>query len=248
MEAETRYHPSADQLALGSTIDESLAALLPLSRLHASYQEDAKTWSSLEEIGVFGIGVSEELGGSGLGRGRRGTDRHGPGTPPRIARGPGDDRRSACAAQRRRCRIPRQRESLLPIGAAIGSSSSMSPRRISCFCETAAVPQLHDARTCTSRPVDDRLWLAALREAAGVGEQLARFDESQLARLRLIDAAALAGIAEATLEMSVAYARNAGAVWPPHRQFPGGEAPLRQHGDRRTLRSRPDELCGGGAG
>ena len=67
MEAETRYHPSAEQLALGSTMDESLAALLPLSRLHASIQEDAKTWTSLEEIGVFGIGVSEDLGGSGLG-------------------------------------------------------------------------------------------------------------------------------------------------------------------------------------
>ena len=67
MEAETRYHPSAEQLALGSTMDESLSALLPLSRLHASFQEDAGTWTSLEEIGVFGIGVSEELGGSGLG-------------------------------------------------------------------------------------------------------------------------------------------------------------------------------------
>src|SRR5260370_35716955 len=41
--------------------------MLPLSRLHSGYREDAKTWSSLEEIGVFGIGVSEELGGSGLG-------------------------------------------------------------------------------------------------------------------------------------------------------------------------------------
>src|SRR6202047_2450640 len=67
VEAETRYHPSADQLALGNTIDESLAALLPLSRLHSSYQEDPKTWTSLAEIGVFGICVSEELGGSGLG-------------------------------------------------------------------------------------------------------------------------------------------------------------------------------------
>jgi alkylation response protein AidB-like acyl-CoA dehydrogenase len=45
-----------------------------------------------------------------------------------------------------------------------------------------------------------------LREAVDVGEQVARFDESQLPRLRLIDAAALAGIAEGALEISVAYA------------------------------------------
>ena len=67
MEAESRYHPNADQVALASTIDDSLASLLPLSRLHASYVEDARTWSSLEEIGMFGISVSEEHGGSGLG-------------------------------------------------------------------------------------------------------------------------------------------------------------------------------------
>ena len=67
MQAETRYHPSAEQLAVASAIDESLADLLPLSRLHASYQETASTWSSLEDIGIFGISLSEEHGGSGLG-------------------------------------------------------------------------------------------------------------------------------------------------------------------------------------
>jgi len=42
VEAETRYHPNADQLALASTIEESLAPLLPLSRLHASHVEDVQ--------------------------------------------------------------------------------------------------------------------------------------------------------------------------------------------------------------
>jgi alkylation response protein AidB-like acyl-CoA dehydrogenase len=58
----------------------------------------------------------------------------------------------------------------------------------------------------TSRAVDDRLWLAGLRELDEAGEQLARFDESELARLRLNAAAALAGIAQTALEMGVAYA------------------------------------------
>jgi alkylation response protein AidB-like acyl-CoA dehydrogenase len=205
VEAETRYHPSADQLALGNTIDESLAALLPLSRLHASYQEDPKIWKSLGEIGVFGIGVSEELGGSGLGAVEEAL----------IVMGLG--RRLASPAI------------LATIGAVhaqagVNAGSVLGKRAAAAYRNGNRIiivdepgtdlvlmrdrggAVLCDARTCASRTIDDRLWLATLREAVDVGEQVARFDESQLLRLRLIDAAALAGIAEATLDISVAYA------------------------------------------
>ena len=203
MEAETRYHPSAEQLALASTIDESLSALLPLSRLHSRYREDAKTWSSLEEIGIFGIGVSEERGGSGLGAveealivtglGRRLAS---PGILATIgaahARGDG----SAAAYQRVAAAYRRGGRTIIVD----------EPEATLVLVRGGGGAAVHDLRNCTSRMVDERLWLAALREAAEVGEPVARFDESQLARLRLIDAAALAGIAEATLEMGVAYA------------------------------------------
>lgn len=62
MESAIRYHPSPDQLALASTIEESLAPLLPISRLHSSSTEDVRTWASLDEIGIFGITASEEAG------------------------------------------------------------------------------------------------------------------------------------------------------------------------------------------
>jgi len=65
--SETRYHPGPDQLALVSTIEESILALLPLARLHASREENDETWSHLDEIGIFGITAREEQGGSGLG-------------------------------------------------------------------------------------------------------------------------------------------------------------------------------------
>ncbi|HWK48814.1 MAG TPA: hypothetical protein VNR40_02960 [Steroidobacter sp.] len=55
-----------------------------------------------------------------------------------------------------------------------------------------------------SGSVDHRSWRPHLRSTANLGEPIARFDATQLLRLRLIDAAALAGIAEATLDMSVA--------------------------------------------
>jgi alkylation response protein AidB-like acyl-CoA dehydrogenase len=205
VEAETRYHPSADQLALASTIDESLAALLPLSRLHASYQEDTETWSSLEEIGVFGIGVSEELGGSGLGAVEEalivmglGSRLASPGVLATIGAAHVQRNRSAAASHGNRVAAAYRRGDRIIIVDEPGAALVLLRDR-----DGAA---LHDSRTHTSRVVDDRNWLAALREAPEVGEQLARLDGSQLARLRLIDAAALAGIAEAALEIGVAYA------------------------------------------
>jgi alkylation response protein AidB-like acyl-CoA dehydrogenase len=65
---------------------------------------------------------------------------------------------------------------------------------------------VHALRGRDPAPLDDRLWLAELRGYAALGEPLARFDERALLRLRLIDAACLAGIARAALDMGVAYA------------------------------------------
>jgi alkylation response protein AidB-like acyl-CoA dehydrogenase len=199
---ETRYHPGAEQLALGSTIEESLAELLPLSRLHASCQEDATTWQSLEELGIFGISVSEELGGSGLGvveealivmsLGRRLAS---PGVLATIGaalvRGTVSPGSRAAAAYRHGDRIILVDEPGSPLVLLRDGGGAA----------------LLDSRTCRSKALDGRLWLATLHEVAEVGEPLARFDASQLTRLRLIDAAALAGIAAATLEVSVAYAQ-----------------------------------------
>ncbi len=206
MEAETRYHPSTEQLALASTMDESLGALLPLSRLHGSFQEDAKTWTSLEEIGVFGIGLSEDLGGSGLGAveealivmglGRRLAS---PGVLATIGAAHAKLSGDAAAFRAKRTAAAYRREDRIVIVDEPAAALMLLRDR--------SGAALHDLGASASRMVDDRLWLAALREAADAGPKLAQFDQSQLARLRLIDAAALAGMAEATLEMSVAYAQ-----------------------------------------
>src|SRR6516164_2370472 len=65
--AEIQYHPSAEQLALASTIEDSLAELLPLSRVHRAHEENEDAWRQLEEIGIFAMGLAEAAGGSGLG-------------------------------------------------------------------------------------------------------------------------------------------------------------------------------------
>jgi alkylation response protein AidB-like acyl-CoA dehydrogenase len=208
LEAETRYHPNAEQRALAGTIEESLAPLLPLSRLHASHVEDAGTWASLDEIGVFGISTSEEQGGSGLGAveealivmtlGQRlvapavlatiGAAHASPGDKSAGLRG-----RRAAAAYRRGNRI---------IIAADTAADLVLLR-------ADADAALYESSAFDSRPVDDRLWLAGLHEvieSGGLGEPVARLDASGVLRLRLIDAAALTGIAQAALDMSVAYA------------------------------------------
>jgi alkylation response protein AidB-like acyl-CoA dehydrogenase len=210
VESAIRYHPSPDQLALASTIEESLAPLLPISRLHASSTEDGRTWSSLEEIGIFGITASEEAGGSGLGAveetliamvlGRQlaapsvlatmGAAHAAPTAGAAALKGrPGPAARIAAGLQRGdRTVVVRDDAADLvlvraPDGAAVYATSS-----------------------ATTRPLDRRLWLADLGECDLWGEPVARFDDSRLLRLRLIDAAALAGIAGAALDMGVAYA------------------------------------------
>ena len=203
VEAETRYHPSAEQLALASTIDESLAALLPVSRLHHSFVEDAGTWSGLDEIGIFGISANEEQGGSGLGAAEEALivmalgrclaapsvlatigAAHGPLGPEPI-RG-----RRVAAAYRRGDRVIVVEDTEADLALLRDGDGAA----------------LHELGSCTPTPIDDRLWLAGLREVAGLAEPLARFEASQLLRLRLLDAAALAGISQAALDMAVAYA------------------------------------------
>jgi alkylation response protein AidB-like acyl-CoA dehydrogenase len=215
VEAETRYHPSSDQLALASTIDESLATLLPLARLHRSPVEDAATWSGLDDIGIFGIGTSEEEGGSGLGAaeealivmalGRRLAApavlatigaAHG---MPAGAGSPGP-RGTASANLVRRRRVAAAYRRGQRVIVVEDTDADLALLR------DADGATLHELDSCNLSPIDDRLWLAGLHEAVRLGEPLARFDSRQLLRLRLIDAAALAGIAQAALEMAVAYA------------------------------------------
>lgn len=205
MECETRYHPSADQLELANTIDESVLPLLPLSRLHDSHEETDHTWTSLEEIGIFGITAAEEKGGSGLGA---------------------VEEALIVITLGRRLIAPAVLATMGAVHATpIDGAAELRGRRIAAGyrrahrivtvenagCEFALIRDadraaVHATGPLASEPLNDRLWLAALREYASAGEAVARFDDAGLLRLRLMDAAALAGIAQAALDMGVAYA------------------------------------------
>ena len=201
MEAETRYHPSADQLALAGAMDDTITELLPLSRLHAASDETPDTWSHLEQAGIFGICIREDQGGSGLGAAEEAL----------IVIGLG-----------RRLASP---SVLAALGVAHCDASGLSGRRIAAgyrrgerivivdspgaellLLRGPDGATLHSLQSVQTRPLDQRLWLASLSEAQGIGEPIARFDETGLLRLRLLDAAALAGIADTALQMGVGYA------------------------------------------
>jgi alkylation response protein AidB-like acyl-CoA dehydrogenase len=205
VESETRYHPGPDQLALANTIEESLAPLLPVSRLHSSPEESDSTWSSLDEIGIFGITASEEQGGSGLGAVEEaliamalGRCLASPAVMATMGAAHATPRAGAPALRGRRIAAGFRR------GERIVAVENAGAEWVLVREPAGAGVYALDFRT--SSLADNRLWLAGLREYAKPGEPVARFEPSQLLRLRLIDAAALAGISQAALDMGVAYA------------------------------------------
>lgn len=205
MEAESRYLPNNDQVQLANAIEESLDSLLPLARLHASDVENAETWSSLHEIGMFGITIREEHGGSGLGAAEEAL---------------------IVIALGRRLAAPAILATIWATHAQHGGGATdLGGRRVAAAYrrgERIVIvddPQadlvlvrdrdgaaLYEQDDRDGAQVDHRLWLAHLRTTPSLGEPIARFDAKHLLRLRLLDAAALAGIAAATLDMSVAFA------------------------------------------
>lgn len=195
-----RYHPDAEQLELAGTIEQSLEELLPAARLHASFEERADTWSELRELGIFEITLAEEQGGSGLGPveesliamelGRRLAS---PAVLATMAAGPALAR-SGLAGQN------------------VAAAYKCDQRIILVEDTQAKLVLVRDADGASLRQpgagnvIDQRLWLARLKEIAVPAEPIARYQNKDMLRLRLIDAAALAGNAAATLAMAVAYA------------------------------------------
>jgi alkylation response protein AidB-like acyl-CoA dehydrogenase len=207
VESAARYHPSSDQLALSSTIDESIVPLLPISRLHVSAEENERIWSSLNDVGIFAITAREEDGGSGLGAVEEALIATSLGrqlAAPSVLATMG----AAHAAAARGLGAPGPRGRRIAAGFRRGDRTIVvrddgADLVLVREADAAAVYALGSA---ASRPLDGRLWLAHLSEYTSLGEPVARLDASRLLRLRLLDAAALAGIATAALDMGVAYA------------------------------------------
>jgi alkylation response protein AidB-like acyl-CoA dehydrogenase len=205
MHQELRYHPSADQLALADTISEPLPQFLQLNRVHREPDESDGTWSSLDSLGLFGIAVPEEQGGSGLGA----------------------TEEALIAIELGRCLASpqvfatigavhaiRHRE-FPPIrgGARVATAYRHGDRIVLVGKAPGDLLLLREESGATihvgvtdAAGLDNYRWLDFLSESTSVSPTIGRFDAAGILRLRLLDAAALAGLAQAAARMSVEYA------------------------------------------
>ena len=202
-EMDRRYHPSVEQLELASAMSESLQEILPLARLHASSQETASVWQNLDDLGIFKMALSEAQGGSGLGVVEEalivmvlGARLASPAILATIAAAPKCAVLEGLLGHRTAAAYQREGRCVLLAEPKADLMLLRDPRGAALYHWPAAALKL----------IDDQLWLSSLREATDLGDALARFNDADLRRVRLIDAAALAGMAQATLDMSVAYA------------------------------------------
>jgi alkylation response protein AidB-like acyl-CoA dehydrogenase len=201
-----RYLPGPDQTALARSLGESLRSVLAPSRPQTTQEESVQTWALLRELGVLGISTPEEQGGGGLGPveealvtvelGRRvvgpsvlatmGAAHLRSGNPQHLA---GDGGARIAAGFRVGDRV------LLVDAPGVGEV----------LVRDQVGARLHSVPDST-RVIDEQLWSVRLLEAIGLGEPLAIASPTQALRLRLIDAAALAGLARAAADMAVEYA------------------------------------------
>lgn len=200
-----RYHPDSDQVAFVDSVSKSLTSILPLSRLHETHEESPQIWADLFDLGLFGIATSEQEGGSGLGAaeealivlelGRRVIS-------PSVLATIGATHLPAAA----NC-LPSSAEQRVAAGYRRGDrvvfiEDSVAQRVLVRSDAGAALFE----RPRSSHVVDAQLWSSHLLESERLGAQVAEATPAQALRLRLLDAAALAGLARAAQEMAVGYA------------------------------------------
>jgi hypothetical protein len=204
MKAAERYHPDKEQRALISEATAPLAQLLPLSRLHRSNCESDDTWTAVETLGLLGNITGHEEGESGLGvieEALIAFEMGGRLIAPSILATFAVAHLSTAHLNiggKRGCRVAAgyQREGRILRIDEPGAGFLLLRK------ESHA--ELHLSPTSSS--LDDRQWLADLHEVSGLRDPVTLLEGREFYRLRLLDAAALAGMAEAALQMSVTYA------------------------------------------
>lgn len=196
-----RYHPCEDQRAMAEMFAVSLKGLLPLARLHHDDCEDPEAWAGLESIGLFAIGVAETVGGAGLGAAEE----------------------ALIAMELGRCLVSpsvlatigvaHAATGAVPRGTRVAVAWRRDGRTVLVKDPHARMVLLRDgersavhAMPTDSTTLDGVLWRARLGTWEPREPPLAEFDAAGLLRLRMVDAAALAGIAALAVEQAVAYA------------------------------------------
>lgn len=200
MDVKARYHPLQEQIDLADAFGDALGHLLPVARLHVAPAETDEIWNQLTELGLFGILKAEAEGGSGLGIVEEVL------IATRLGR--------QLIAPSVVATLGAQGLSNLPDGARVAAAYVENGRPVAVDADGAQALLLRQEDSALLLPVDGKelqpieqlLWLSHLHGAEGVDNPGGRLDARNLLRLRLLDAAVLAGIAACAQEMAVAYA------------------------------------------
>jgi alkylation response protein AidB-like acyl-CoA dehydrogenase len=197
------YQPNQDQVSLVGGLEAPVAALLKVSRLHKGASgEDEATWRQLSELGVLTAGLDEAHGGIGLGAAELAL----------IAIALGNALASPSVFATMTAVGAAQAAGVAPdtcrVAAAFGDGAFTwidEPGANLLLVRTATGAALH-TMPVSPKLADETTWGARLMSGT-LGKPLGLLDGRETLLMRLIDAAALAGIAEATLAMAVAYAK-----------------------------------------
>jgi alkylation response protein AidB-like acyl-CoA dehydrogenase len=200
---EAIYQPTLEQRSLAGDFVESLADLLPIGRLRTSDSETEATWQALDQLGLFGMTAREAAGGSGVGAAEEAMVIAGLGrclaSPSVLASLAAVHADPSSFGSGRALRV-------MAAFARQGIVAIDDPFADTVLIRTGGHAALHAVER-RGRPIDSQLWLGALIELETPSTIVGTFDAAALARLRLIDAAALAGLAEAACAMAVDYAK-----------------------------------------
>ncbi len=199
--SQLHYHPTSDQLLLASELGGAIDALLPPARAQLGGAEGESIWERLAELGVLSACVAEDRGGSGLGA---------------------TEQVLIATALGRRLAAPAVFATMATMGAAADLSGGSEARIAAALPgdaplwvdepgATLLLVRQADGATLHAMPddrrtIDEDSWAARL-VTGPIGSPLVVLDDRTLLRLRLVDAAALAGIAGAVLDMAVDYAK-----------------------------------------
>ena len=204
MSEALRYHPCIEQRAIADAFGESLRELLPLERVHVSRGESDDAWAQLEEIGLFSIALPEDAGGSGLGAAEEALIAMELGrclAAPSVFATIGATHAPVAHGQAAVARVAagyRAGERCVVVSDPAARGVLLRDGDAAWLCPVPA----------SGNPIDDVLWHAGLESVAAPGVESIRFEDAGVLRLRLNDAAALAGVAACALDMGVAYAKE----------------------------------------
>ena len=210
----TAFLPSAEQRGIVEAVKGPIAEILPLSRLHEACEGERGRFRQLAELGCFGIGLDEDCGGAGLTAVEEAL------LFEQLGRQLASPSVLACVLAAHIAALAQDREAATEIASGerpVGLAISAAPEGQVLLLDAAdhadlvllgsGGPALLAAADLEERELLDAAQWGLPLEQARLHAASNQVAPTRAARARLLMAAQLAGIAAATRDMAVDYAK-----------------------------------------